>query len=75
MEKLKQMYTSFISDGDFKGFGKLKVLKPYGDKTIVKYKCIGHVGKRLEIKFSKLVQSKKTYPDGKSAKFGRRFTG
>ena len=48
----------FISDGDSKGFGKLKVLKPYGDKTIVKHKCIGHVGKRLGTKLRKLFQLK-----------------
>ena len=64
-----------ISDSDSKGFGKLKVLKPYGDKTIVKHECIGHVGKRSGTKLRKLVQSKKTYPAGKPAKFGRRFTG
>ena len=74
VEKLKLMYTSFISDGDSKGFGKLKVLKPYGDKAIVKHKCIGHVGKRLGTKLRKLVQLKKTFPDRKPAKFGTHFT-
>ena len=74
VEKLKLMYTSFISYGNSKGFGKLKVLKLYGDKTIVKHKCIGHVGKRLGAKLRKLVQWKMTYPDGKPAKFGRHFT-
>ena len=33
VEKLKLMYTLFISDGDSKGFGKLKVFKPY---TVIK---------------------------------------
>ena len=41
----------------------------------MKHECIGHVGKRLGTKLRKLVRSKKTFPDGKPAKFGRRFTG
>ena len=75
MEKLKLMYTSFISDGDSKDFNKLKFLKLYGVKTIMKHGCIGHVGMRLGTKLRKFAQLKKTYPDGKLAKFERRFTG
>lgn len=75
VEKLKLMYTSFISDGDSKSFFMLENLKPYSGKTIVKHECVGHVAKRVGTRFRKLVQSKMKYPDGQPARFGRRFTG
>ena len=40
-------YTIYIGDGDSKGHRTVSDAKPYGDITISKEECIGHVSKRL----------------------------
>ena len=40
-------YTTCIGDGDSKGHRAVSNAKPYGDITISKEECIGHVSKRL----------------------------
>lgn len=40
-------YTSYIGDGDSKGFSAVLAQKPYGDVNITKEECVGHVRKRL----------------------------
>ena len=40
-------YTTFIGDGDSKGFNAVVKAKPYDDTDIVKEECIGHIQKRL----------------------------
>ena len=73
--KLKLRYTSFISDGDSKGYLMLLKLQPYGqDVEIVKHECVGHVQKRMGAAFRKLRASKPTLSDGSPAKISGRFT-
>ena len=40
-------YAGYIGDGDSKSFTSVVNAQPYGDKTIKKYACLGHVQKRL----------------------------
>jgi len=40
-------YTGYIGDGDLKSFSSIKASKPYADKEIMKYECVGHVQKRM----------------------------
>ena len=40
-------YTTFIGDGDSKGFNAVVKAKPYDNTDIIKEECIGHIQKRL----------------------------
>ena len=40
-------YVFYIGDGDSKGHVNVVEAKPYGDTTITKEECVGHVQKRL----------------------------
>ena len=40
-------YTSYIGDGDSKGYQCVCDARPYGEKKIEKEECVGHVQKRL----------------------------
>ena len=40
-------YLGFVGDGDTNTFSKLCSAKPYGDKTVNKLECVGHVQKRM----------------------------
>ncbi len=51
-------YTGFIGDGDSKSFATIKAEKPYANKDIVKYECVGHVQKRMGTALCKLKTQK-----------------
>ena len=59
------VYTSYIGDGDSKGYQAVVSDKPYGDVEIVKEKCIGHVAKRLGKALRDLKKDKAPLADGK----------
>ena len=41
-------YTTFIGDGDCKGFEAVRTAQPYGAECpIIKEECVGHVQKRV----------------------------
>ena len=74
-EELHQLqYTGYIGDGDSKAYNNVSSLKPYGEKTIKKHECVGHVQKRLGTALRK-VKTKyagQKLSDGKSiGGFGR----
>lgn len=61
-------YSEYLGDGDSKGFLKICEAKVYGEKTVRKLECIGHVQKRMgarlkalrnELKSTKLSDGKK----------------
>ena len=59
------VYTSYIGDGDSKGYQAVLSDKPYGDVEIVKEECIGHVAKRLGKALRDLKKNKAPLADGK----------
>ena len=65
--KTNLRYTTYIGDGDSKGYSKVVDSKPYGETEIVKDECIGHVQKRLGKGFRDLGQKlgSQKLPDGK----------
>lgn len=58
-------YVEYLGDGDSKAFKKVAEAKPYGDKTITKLECIGHVKKRMTARLKKACQDKTKLSDGK----------
>ena len=66
-DKTNLRYTTYIGDGDSKGYSKVVDSKPYGETEIVKDECIGHVQKRLGKGFKDLRQKfgSQKLPDGK----------
>eukprot|EP00117_Sycon_ciliatum_P011513 scpid61312/ scgid12962/ len=61
----KLMYTTYIGDGDSKGFQAVVNAKPYGDVEITKEECVGHVSKRLGKALRELKKKKTPLIDGK----------
>ena len=61
----KLMYTTYIGDGDSKGFQAVVNAKPYGDVEITKEECVGHVSKRLGKALRELKKKKTPLSDGK----------
>ena len=61
-------YTTLIGDGDSKAYSAVVDSKPYGDITITKSDCIGHVQKRLGTALRKLKKTwgKRRLKDGKT---------
>ena len=61
-------YASFIGDGDTNSFKKVFDSKPYGDVTVQKLECVGHVQKRMGKRLRDLKKNAKgrTLADGKS---------
>ena len=51
-------YTGYIGDGDSKAFSQVNSLRPYGDKSITKIECVGHVQKRMGTALRKLKSAK-----------------
>ena len=48
-------YTSFVAYGDSKNYRTIVDNNPYGQGVeIVKYECLGHVGKRMGARLRKL---------------------
>ena len=47
-------YTGYIGDGDSKSYSSVVAMKPYGEKAIKKYECVGHVQKRMGSALRKL---------------------
>ena len=47
IEKYNLRYLKFKGDGDTEAFAKVVEAQPYGDMTIEKLECVGHVQKRL----------------------------
>lgn len=47
-------YTRFVADGDSKNYRSIVDNNPYPGVEIVKYECIGHVGKRMGARLRKL---------------------
>lgn len=68
LEKHCVRYTSYIGDGDTKTFLALKDAKPYGDISINKLECVGHIQKRMGSRLRKLkTQMQRTkLSDGKT---------
>ena len=60
-------YVTMISAGDSKNYQSVLELKPYGDVTIVKEDCVGHVQKRMGRRLRDLKKSygKRKLEDGK----------
>lgn len=62
-------YTTFIGDGDSKGFAAVRQASPYGpDVDITKEECVGHVQKRIGTNLRNLKKDlgKKKLEDGKT---------
>lgn len=59
-------YKYYMGDGDSKGFQSVVNSKPYGDFTIEKLECVGHVQKRMGGRLRKLRRDLKgqTLSDG-----------
>ena len=47
VEKFRVMYRNYIGDGDSKKYSGILKAAPYGDREVMKKKCIGHVQKRI----------------------------
>lgn len=47
LEQYNLRYTSYIGDGDSKGHAAVQDMKVYGDVTVEKEECVGHVQKRI----------------------------
>ena len=58
IEKYNLRYLKFKGDGDTESFVKVVEAKPYGDMTIKKLECVGHVQKRL---WTRLRNTKKKF--------------
>ena len=67
MDTNKLQYTSYIGDGDSKGYTAVSAMKPYGDVGVEKEECVGHVRKRLGKNLRDLRQrlGKQKLTDGK----------
>ena len=76
---VKRIYTRFedskrlqctgcIGDGDAKSFSSIMASKPYADKDIMKYECVGHVQKQMGTVLRKLraQKGKQKLRDGKT---------
>ena len=62
-------YTTYIGDGNSKGYDALTAAQPYGaDAQVVKEECIGHVQKLLGMALRNLKKEKKgqKLSDGKT---------
>ncbi|GFV76224.1 uncharacterized protein TNCV_4673131 [Trichonephila clavipes] len=57
VEMRKLQYVNFFGDGDFKGYASVKDI--YGNNTVAKYECIGHIQKRVGTKLRKLKSKRK----------------
>lgn len=47
----------FLGDGDSKCFSAVLASNPFGDVTVEKLECIGHVSKRMGTRLRKLKKS------------------
>ncbi|GBN38408.1 hypothetical protein AVEN_111984-1 [Araneus ventricosus] len=56
--KRELQYTEYYGDGDSKAF--LKVKDIYGEDTVTKLECIGHVQKRVSSRLRKLKKNQRT---------------
>ena len=68
-ESRRLRYTTYIGDGDSKGYHAVTAAQPYGaDAQVVKEECIGHVQKRLGTALRNLKKEKKgqKLSDGKT---------
>ena len=67
VEKNDMRYTNFLGDSDSKAFKQLQEDKVYGEKTIKKLECVGHIQKRMGSRLRSLKKSlgKKKLDDGK----------
>ena len=70
----KLQYTSYIGDGD--SYLAVKESKPYGNKTVQKLECVGHVQKRMGTNLRNLKKSLsgKKLSDGKTISGRGRLT-
>ena len=59
LEKRKLWYTTYIGDGNCKGFNEVCTAKPYGDVPVVKEECVGHIQKRMGKALRDLKKAKK----------------
>ncbi|GFW29792.1 uncharacterized protein TNCV_3936591 [Trichonephila clavipes] len=59
-------YTSYIGDGDSKTFSSITASNPYGEITVSKIECVGHVQRRMGTRLRKLKQMSSKLSDGKS---------
>ena len=59
LEKRKLRYTTYIGDGDCKGFNEVCTAKPYGDVPVVKEECVCHIQKRMGKALRDLKKAKK----------------
>lgn len=66
-EKRGVRYIKYLGDGDSKGFQHVQSEKPYGDTTIEKLECIGHVQKRVGTRLRRMKNTLKgtVLSDGK----------
>ena len=69
-------YTTYIGDGDSKGYNAVVDDKPYGEVPVIKEECVGHVQKRLGKGLRDLKQrlGKDKLADGKSISGKGRLT-
>ncbi|GFW14713.1 uncharacterized protein TNCV_1561761 [Trichonephila clavipes] len=56
-------YTEYYGDGDSKGF--LQVKDIYGENSVTKLECIGHIQKRVGSRLRKLKEHQRTWWEGK----------
>ena len=66
--KYKLRYTHLISDGDSKSFAQVRESNPYGDVSVEKISCVGHVQKLMGTRLRALKKSHgaKKLSDGKT---------
>ncbi|GFY19997.1 uncharacterized protein TNCV_2146901 [Trichonephila clavipes] len=55
-------YTEYYGDGDSKGF--LQVKDIYGENSVTKLECIGHIQKRVCSRLRKLKEHQRTWWEG-----------
>ena len=57
ISKNKIRYTEYYGDGDTKSFSAVENV--YGEKSVIKRECIGHVQKRVGTRLGKLKKTEK----------------
>lgn len=68
------MPFEYLGDGDSKAYTAVCESRPYGDTTIEKLECIGHVQKRMGSRLSVLKVKRKKLPNEKFLRGKGRLT-
>lgn len=59
LKNLGVRFLNYVGDGDSKTYSGLLQAKPYGETSIIKKECIGHVQKRMGSRLRNLVKNAK----------------